>query len=589
MTELGGCPLKSLKMRVIVAILLLVIISSVLTAGVSILQSVKNTDNLVNDLYISQLDNAGNMFISYMKEEFGEIDLNDQGQLVDEQGVSIENRVKYLDQFSKDMNMVATIFSKNKEDFVRIITNIKDEYGSRVVGTVLDPQGVAYKELKTGNIYLGEAKILEKSYVTKYMPMLNASKEIIGVYFVGIPIDDVNSIIQEGRKTIVISVLTIAIFIIIIASIISYVIGNAISKPITSLTEVIEKQARFDFRIKDQAKVSKYLTRKDEIGKITTALNSMGASIRDFISNVKSASEQVALSSQELNSITNQSSTTAEEVAQTISEIARGAMDQAESTADGARRLVELGDLIDDDKAQINELNKASENVSLLVDEGLSIVKALNENSKANSDASKKVYETILKTDKSSDKIGEASNLIASIADQTNLLALNAAIEAARAGEYGRGFAVVADEIRKLAEQSMASTKDIDMMINELRNDVKTAVQNMEVAEAITVKQEQRVAETYNKYEQIAHSMKLSEQAVAALNQTSKQMEVKKVQVQDILQTLSAVAEENAASTEQTSAAMQEQTSGIEHIASSSDTLSITAVELMDILKKFLV
>lgn len=263
-------------------------------------------------------------------------------------------------------------------------------------------------------------------------------------------------------------------------------------------------------------------------------------------------------------------------------------MDQAESTTDGTQKLMELGNLIDDDKAQINELNKTSKNVSLLVNEGLNIVKSLNESSKANSKASKKVYDTILKTDKSSNKIGEASNLIASIADQTNLLALNAAIEAARAGEYGRGFSVVAEEIRKLAEQSMASTKDIDNMINELRNDVKTAVQDVEAAETITIKQEEKVTETYNKYEQIAFSMKLSEQAVVALNQTSRQMEVMKSQVQDILQGLSAVAEENAASTEQASAAMQEQTSGIEQIASSSNMLSTIAIELLERLKKFI-
>lgn len=584
-----GFSMKSLRMRVIFTILLLVILSSVSLVSVGILQSIKTTDNIVNTLNIEQLDKSGNMFISYMKEEFGDINLNSDNQLVDENGVSIENRVKYLDQFSNDMNMVATIFGKNGEDFVRVITSIKDENGERVVGTVLDPQGVAYKELKQGKVYLGEAKILGKEYVTKYMPMLNDSKEMIGIYFVGIPIDHVNDIIQEGRKTTILSVLGIALFVIGVSSFISYLVGNAISKPIIDLTKAIEKQAGFDFRVDEQTKISKYISRKDEIGKISMALNTMEKSIRAFITSAKMASEQVASSSKELNDITNQSSGTAEEVAQTINEIARGAMEQAQSTTDGAEKLMELGDLIDDDKAQIIELNKASENVSKLVNEGLDIIKVLNENSKANSQASKKVYDTILKTDKSSNRIGEASNLIASIADQTNLLALNAAIEAARAGEYGRGFSVVAEEIRKLAEQSMSSTKDIDLMISELRNDVQTAVQNMEKAEAITLRQEESVNDTYKKYEQIAISMEASEQAVNALNETSRQMEIKKNEVQDILQSLSAVAEENAASTEEASAAMQEQTAGIEHIASSSNVLSTTASDLMEKLKKFMV
>src|SRR5690606_17590403 len=112
----------------------------------------------------------------------------------------------------------------------------------------------------------------------------------------------------------------------------------------------------------------------------------------------------------------------------------------------------------------------------------------------------KEVRDVIIQTNDSSIKIGQASNVISSIAQQTNLLALNAAIEAARAGNAGKGFAVVAEEIKNLAQQSSLSTNVIDEIVSELQHNSANAVKTMEKVAMITEQQYKSVGQSKDKY-----------------------------------------------------------------------------------------
>ncbi|WP_432664637.1 methyl-accepting chemotaxis protein [Wukongibacter baidiensis] len=366
-----------------------------------------------------------------------------------------------------------------------------------------------------------------------------------------------------------------------------YYNSNYAVRSVVVLTEIVERFSTYDLSFDENHEAVKYLERKDETGRMTKALATMQMNFTDLIKKVLDASGQVAASSEELTATSQQSATASEEVARTIEELARGATDQARDTETGSEKVYQLGEIIESNQGLMVDVSNASDKVGKLIDEGLLVINDLIEKTKESGNSAREIYDVIIKTNESSDKIGQASNVIASIAEQTNLLALNAAIEAARAGEAGKGFAVVAEEIRKLAEQSTMSTKEIDSIVNELTNNANSAVEKMEKASETVEKQMQSVNETESKYKEIADAIEDAESAIEKMSGSVEDMESKKTDILDIIQSLSAIAQENAAGTEEASASTEEQSASMQEIANASEGLSEVAQELQKSISQF--
>lgn len=431
-------------------------------------------------------------------------------------------------------------------------------------GVIAENRGVSQYTYEGNRLYAGYAPVPG----TEWILVVTANES------------EVLSSISELQKR----VITILAVILVGSITIIYLLGKSITNPIIKIIEHSNKIAKLDI---SENVPNSLLNKKDEVGRLSKALQTITINLRETIYEINASSEQVSASSEELTATSQQSAMTTEEVAKTVEEIALGAVNQAQNTQEGSSKAIMLGEIVAKDQDYLKELNEASQKVNYIVDEGLTEIEKLSKIVTESSAATFEVQEGIIKTNESAEKIGEASSLIATIAKQTNLLALNAAIEAARAGDAGKGFSVVADEIRKLAEQSTNSTKTIDTIVKELQANSQSAVEIMERVSRILVEQDKSVKDSKDKYITIDQAMKATEIVVKKLNISSQEVKTIKDTIIDTLQNLSAIAEENSASTEEVSATMEEQSASMDEISRASASLSELAQSLQSIIIKF--
>lgn len=286
---------------------------------------------------------------------------------------------------------------------------------------------------------------------------------------------------------------------------------------------------------------------RDEIGEVIASFNGLMDDIHKIIAEVKEKAVSLADSAEQL-------STSSEKV--TVS-----------STANAAS-VNEIASTVENIAGNSQEISQHAGVVSEHADQGRKSIEIVSAQMSGIAAATGKVSKSIEDLSVAVNNINAFVDRVANIAEQTNLLALNAAIEAARAGEHGRGFAVVAEEVRKLAGEAAQSTKEINVLMQEV----------------VTLSERSKQA-MYEGDEAVENG----NSTVGALNQSFNdilnQIHILNSQIQNI----AASVQQANSGIENIAATTEEQTAGIEELSSLSVSLSQMAGDLNGLVGKFTV
>ncbi|HDR7615994.1 MULTISPECIES: methyl-accepting chemotaxis protein [Bacillus] len=366
------------------------------------------------------------------------------------------------------------------------------------------------------------------------------------------------------------------------SGILAYGAAIFLIKPLRKLEEAARKAAEGDIR--EDVPLPKT---DDEIKSLSVAFNMMLGNLRGMVKNIDTTFSYTNNQVQQIRRQTGEATKQARGVSETLAEISSG----AEQSAASIQAIVSTVDTTTSIASEVEEKAKKSDELSLEMVQALgqstrvftSLIQGIQTLAKENEDS----MQNVQKLEERMKQVEHIVSVVSEIASQTNLLALNASIEAARAGEHGRGFAVVAEEVRKLADESDHSARNISQLLRNMQEEVQQVALKM-TEQVKTAKEEAKRGEAT---ELILKEMSSSIMEVAdATKQISSYMNE---QVSHIHQTgaqtkaVAAIAEETSAGSQEVARVTLQQSKNMVVIDQLLKDLEKQAADLKQTIERF--
>lgn len=377
--------------------------------------------------------------------------------------------------------------------------------------------------------------------------------------------------IEKFKRTIILILCVSAGAIYLICLVVSSLLCNSIARRMQNASEKVRRLADGDLSgVVEESDGGS----KDEVDIMNQAVNQLHGQLKRIVSALTDQAETLNTSNLQFNKDINDIAENVGSVNTAVEEIVQRIASQAQQTATASEQVSDMTYVIGQNTKSVQTLEVAVERMNGLADQAmgnLTELAAINDKTLSNMDV---VAGQTNATNSSAEKIGEAVQMIQTIAQQTNLLSLNASIEAARAGEAGRGFAVVAEEIRSLSEESSHSASQIEAIVRELVDNSNENVKKMNELNQDIQMQKDRLLNTREAFMGLHAEVDSVSVSVKDIYGQIDRLEEQQIAINGFVEQLAAISQKNAASSQETSANMCALSETIDACRSETEELS---------------